>query len=135
MKYESGPADTGGGKILVMHDNKTVIYATGIVLNFLGYSAECVKNGDEAIDLYKKAFEMNQPFAAVILGLDISGGKGAKETIKALLQMDPHVKAILSSENKDDPVVMEFEKFGFKDTVAVPYDVEKIKEILNCILK
>jgi len=135
MKCESGPADTGGGKILVMHDDETVIYATGIVLNFLGYSTECVKNGDEAIDLYKKAFEMNQPFAAVILGLDISGGKGAKETIKALLQMDPHVKAILSSENKDDPAVMEFEKFGFKDTVAVLYDVEKIKEILNCILK
>jgi PAS domain S-box-containing protein len=134
-KIESGLKDTGGGKILVMDDDETVRHAMGIVLNFLGYKSECTENCNEAIDLYKKALEMNQPFSAVILDLDITGGKGAKETIKELLQIDPHIKVILCSGYKDDPVVLEFAKFGFKDTVDVPYDVEKIKEVLNRVLK
>jgi signal transduction histidine kinase/ActR/RegA family two-component response regulator len=134
-KIESGLKDTGGGKILVMDDDETVRHAMGIVLNFLGYKSECTENCNEAIDLYKKALEMNQPFSAVILDLDITGGKGAKETIKELLQIDPHIKVILCSGYKDDPVVLEFAKFGFKDTVDVPYDMEKIKEVLNRVLK
>ncbi|MEI8172893.1 MAG: PAS domain S-box protein [Deltaproteobacteria bacterium] len=134
MKCESGSADTGGGKILLIHNDEKVLHATDIVLNFLGYNAECTKNGDEAIDLYKKAFEMNQPFAAVILGLDISGGKGAKETIRELLLIDPHVIAILSSGYTDDPEVMEFSKDGFRGIITVPYDVERLKKVLNTLL-
>jgi two-component system cell cycle sensor histidine kinase/response regulator CckA len=135
MKTGKYPADTCEGKILVMDDDEAVRHATGIVLNFLGYSAECVKNGDEAIDLYKKAIEMNQPFSAVIMDLNIPDGRGAQETIKELLQIDTDVQAILSTGYLDDPVILEFEKHGFKATVAVPYDVQRIKEVLNRVLK
>jgi len=134
MKTETGSADAGVRRILVMHNDETVLHATGIVLNFLGYNAECTNNGDEAVNLYKKAVEANKHFAAVIIGLGVSDGKGAEEAIKELLQIDPHVRAILSSGYTDDPVALEFEKFGFKEVVAIPYDMEKMKEVLNRIL-
>lgn len=135
MRSGMGPDYPGRGKILVMSDDETIRHATSIVLNFLGYSAECVKNGDETIDLYRKSLEMNQPFSAVIMDLYVPGGRGAKETIKELHQIDPNVQAILSTGYLDDPVILEFEKYGFKDTVSVPYDVERIKEVLNRVLK
>jgi PAS domain S-box-containing protein len=134
LKVEEEVADAGKGKILVMHHDETVLHATDIVLNFLGYKAECTKNGDEAVDLYKKAIEANQPFSAVILGLELSDERRTEEAIKELLKIDPQVKAILSSGYTDDPVALEYEKFGFKEAVAVPYDMEKMKEVLGRIL-
>ncbi|MCX5856244.1 MAG: PAS domain S-box protein [Deltaproteobacteria bacterium] len=123
-----------GGKILVMDDDDTVRHSTGIVLNFLGYDVEYSKDGDEAVDLYRKALEMNQPYSAVILDLNIPRGKGAKETIRELLLIDPHVIAILSSGYTDDPEVMEFSKDGFRGIITVPYDVGRLKKVLNTLL-
>ena len=123
-----------GGRILVMDDDDTVRHSTGIVLNFLGYDVEYSKDGDEAVDLYRKALEMNQPYSAVILDLNVPHGKGAKETIRELLLIDPHVIAILSSGYTDDPEVMDFSKDGFRGIITVPYDVERLKKVLNTLL-
>jgi len=126
-----GGVHTGGRKILVAADDESLRYATEIVLNFLGYSVECAKNGHETTDLYKKAMEQNQRFAAVIMDINIPEGLGAKELIKELLIMDPEVKAILSTGYRDDPVVREFKECGFRDIIAVPYDLDGIKDVLN----
>jgi PAS domain S-box-containing protein len=123
-----------GGSILVMDDDDTVRHSTGIVLNFLGYDVKYSKDGDEAVDLYRKALEMNQPYSAVILDLNVPHGKGAKETIRELLLIDPHVIAILSSGYTDDPEVMDFSKDGFRGIITVPYDVERLKKVLNTLL-
>jgi PAS domain S-box-containing protein len=144
MEYQVGKTETGfsflrGGKILVMADEKTARHSTGIVLNFLGYDVEFSKEGDEAVDLYRKALEMKQPYSAVILDLSVPHGKGAKETIRELLLIDPHVTAILSSGYTDDPEVMEFSKDGFskdgfRGIITVPYDLESLKKVLNTLL-
>jgi len=59
---------------------------------------------------------------------------GGRETIKKLLEIDPHVKAIIACGYSDDPIVSEFSNYGFCGTVAVPYDLEKMKAILNNLL-
>jgi hypothetical protein len=41
------------------------------------------------VELYRKARESGQPFAAVILDLTVPGGMGGKETAKKLLEIDP----------------------------------------------
>jgi PAS domain S-box-containing protein len=140
---QEGPMDTKnrepdfrrGGKILVMNHDESVRHATEIVLNFLGYTVESAKDGDEAVDLYGRAKDINQPFSAVILDLIVPEGKGAKETIRELLMIDPEIKAILSSGYRDDPMVSEFTKYGFQTAVEVPYDLEGIREVLNDLLK
>ena len=125
----------GGGKILVMDDEETVRNATGIVLNYLGYEVEFARDGSEAIHLYRKAKEKGSPFAAVIIDLYVPGGMGGKEAVKELYAIDPYVKAIISCGYTDDPVVSEFSKFGFCWTVEVPYDIDKMKEILSDLQK
>jgi signal transduction histidine kinase/ActR/RegA family two-component response regulator len=122
------------GTVLVMDDEEAVRNATGIVLHYLGYEVEFARNGSEAITLYKEAKDKGKSFSAVILDLNVKDGKGAKETIQELLQIDQQVKAVLTTGYADDAVVSEISKYGFSAAVAVPYDLEKMKEILNMLI-
>lgn len=135
MKTEMGYPFAGGGKILVMDDEEDVRNATGIVLHYLGYEVEFATDGSEAIHLYRTAQEKKQPFSAVILDLNVPGGMGGMEAMRELHAIDPNVKAIISCGYSDDPVVSEFSKYGFYGAIAVPYDLEKMKEILSNLLK
>lgn len=134
IKTEMEQSFTGRGKILVMDDEEAVRNATGIVLHYLGYEVEFARDGSEAITLYKTAKDKGQPFSVVILDLNVTDGKGAKETIKELLQIDQQIKAILTTGYTDDPVVSELSKYGFCAAVAVPYDLEKMKDILSMLI-
>jgi signal transduction histidine kinase/CheY-like chemotaxis protein len=124
-----------GGKILVMDDEEDVLHATGVVLKYLGYEVEYTKDGGEAVALYKAMKEKGQPFSAVVLDLYVPAGMGARETIKKLLEIDPDAKAIIACGYSDDPIVSEFRNYGFSGAVAVPYDLESMKSILNKMLK
>jgi len=134
IKTEMEQVFTRKGKILVMDDEEAVRNATGIVLHYLGYEVEFARDGSDAIDLYKAAKEKGQPFSVVILDLNVTDGKGAKETIKELLQIDQQIKVVLTTGYSDDPVVSEISKYGFCAAVDVPYDLEKMKEILSMLI-
>ena len=123
------------GKIFVMDDEEKVRNATGIVLNYLGYDVEYAKDGSEAVDLYRIAKEKKQPFTAVILNLTVPGGMGGKEAVQELLAMDPHVKAIISCGYADDPDILKLKEDGLCRSVDIPYDIEKMKEILDNLPK
>ena len=61
-------------------------------------AASCVK-------FYAEAMLSGKPFDAVIMDLTIPGGVGGKEAIKQLMEIDPSVKAIVSSGYATDPVM------------------------------
>ena len=72
-----------------------------------------VFDGKEAIKLYKKALKASEPFDVVVLDLTIRGGMGGREVIKKLLEIDPDVKAIVSSGYSNDPVMAFYREYGF----------------------
>ncbi|HEY7545498.1 MAG TPA: response regulator, partial [Blastocatellia bacterium] len=101
------------GKILLMDDEERIRTVTGQILRMLGYEAEIAPNGQEAVEMYRQAMEAGVPFSAVILDLTIPGGMGGKEAIKKLLEIDPDVKAIVSSGYSNDPIMTRFREYGF----------------------
>jgi len=105
------------------------------ILTGAGYEVEVTKDGAEAIEQYAKAKESGQPFDAVIMDLTIPGGMGGKEAIKKLLEIDPQAKAIVSSGYATDPIMSEYDKYGFKGVVTKPYSVAKIEKTLQSLLK
>ena len=125
----------GTGYILVMDDDENIRKCVRNMLHYLGYEVEVAKNGDEAIDLYMKAKESAHPFSAVIMDLTIKGGKGGKETIKKLTEIDPEVKAIVSSGYFNDPIMANFKQYGFSDVIAKPYEIEILSSLLDRIIK
>jgi PAS domain S-box-containing protein len=125
----------GGGRILFMDDEEMVRDAAGEILRRIGYEVEFAKDGAEAIELYKKSKESGNPFDAVIVDLTIPGGMGGKEAIKKLLEIDPQVKAVVSSGYSIDPVMANFRKHGFRGVIAKPYKTKEISKLLHKVLK
>jgi PAS domain S-box-containing protein len=124
----------GGGRILVMDDDRVVGEVAVKMLSHLGYQVEVAVDGSETIDLYKKSLEMNRPYGAVIIDLTIPGGMGGAEAIKKLLEIDPRVKAIVSSGYSNDPVMADFRQYGFRGFIMKPYMLMELKKILNQVL-
>jgi PAS domain S-box-containing protein len=122
---------TGKGKILVMDDEAMVREVLGAMLPTLGYEAEVAKDGVEAIELFSQAQGSAESFAAVILDLTVPAGMGGKETIEKLLKIDPQVKAIVSSGYSDDPIMADFQEYGFIAVIAKPYKVAELGKVLN----
>jgi two-component system cell cycle sensor histidine kinase/response regulator CckA len=124
----------GHGRILVMDDDELVQSVLGRMLTMIGYEAAYARNGHEALKLYQKAKDSGQPFKAVILDLTIPGNMGGEEAIKKLKEIDPQVKAILSSGYGDSPVMTEFEKHGFAAFIAKPYKMVDLSKKLRHVI-
>ncbi len=122
------------GRVLIMDDEAIIRIAAGRALTRMGYDVEYATDGEEAIELYTKAREESRAFDLVIMDLTIPGEMGGREAIVRLMEIDPDVKAIVSSGYSDDPVMGEFKKYGFRGVVAKPYDIGELIEILNKVM-
>lgn len=125
---------TGKGRVLVMDDDDVIRYLVGEMLLHLGYEAEIAAEGFEAIKIYKRAMDENRRFDAVIMDLTIAGGLGGRETINRLREVDPSVKAIVSSGYSNDPVMANFEEYGFSGVIAKPYKIAELSKTLHNLL-
>ncbi len=121
----------GRGHILFMDDEEFIRDLANSILTHLGYTVTFAKNGEEAIEEYTKAREQGEPFDAVILDLTIPEGMGGKVCIKKLKEIDPGVKAIVSSGYSDDPIMTTPEKYGFKAFIAKPYNIQTLSSVLR----
>ena len=121
-------------RVLLMDDDEMIRDMAKLMLNNMGYEVELAGAGSEAIRRYKDARQAGNPFDVVILDLSIRRGLGGKETIKALIEIDPDVKAILSSGSYDDPVFSNFGAYGFSAPLPKPYSMKELRETLEKIL-
>ncbi len=125
----------GQGRILVMDDEASLRKMVGRMLKNLGYESEFAKDGAETIEMYKEAKEAEKPYDAVILDLTIPGGMGGKEAINKLLEIDPEVKAIVSSGYSDDSVLANLQEYGFKGTMPKPFESRSLSKVLHEVLE
>lgn len=125
----------GHGRILVLDDDQIICTLAGSMLAELGYSVECVGVGEEVVPLYQKRKAEGIPFAAVIMDITIPGSIGGKEVIPLLQQVDPEVKAIVSSGYATDPVMANYRTYGFSAILAKPYMVHEMSKVLHDLLE
>ena len=121
-------------KILLMDDDEAISRLAVRMLKPCGYTVTTAPNAQEAIALYRQALDTGTPFDAVIMDLTIPGGPGGQEVIQALIVLDPHVRAIVSSGYAGDPVMANPTAYGFKGTVAKPYTARGLREVVAQVL-
>ncbi|MFC1712210.1 ATP-binding protein [Candidatus Poribacteria bacterium] len=120
----------GTEKILIMDDDEVVRELAHEMLSNIGYRVTVARDGSEAIELYRKAEDLEHPFDAVIMDLTVPGGMGGREAIQKLLRIDPEAKVIVSSGYSNDPIMMDFRKYGFSGVIAKPYRVRDLGKVL-----
>ena len=125
----------GHGKILIMDDEVQIRKVLGEMLEACGYNSQAVPDGDQALSLFRQAQDQGEPFSAVILDLTIPGGLGGKEVVKELLDLDPRLRAIVVSGYSNDPVLANYEAYGFKGRVAKPFNLVDLSIVLNSVLQ
>jgi len=121
------------GKILVMDDEEMILEATGHLLRKIGCTVEIARDGHEAVKRYREARQAGSPFTAVILDLIVPGCMGGKETIRELLEIDPDVKAVVSSGYTTDKVMTNYREYGFAAAVSKPYQPGDLSFVLQQI--
>ena len=119
-----------GGKFLVMDDEAAVRRAAGAMLRRLGHGVKLAKNGEEAVELYRKAMEEGRPFDGLILDLTVRGGMGAIETMEALRRIDQSAQGWVSSGHSSDPAMLDPERYGFVGALKKPWSTANLQETL-----
>ena len=121
----------GHGRLLIMDDDEAVRSAAAELLETVGYEVDTAADGSVAIDLYTQAIESDRPYDAVVLDLTVPEGIGGRETMTRLLEIDPRVKAIVSSGYSTDPVMANYREHGFSGVAVKPYRLAELTQTLK----
>ncbi|MBN2134767.1 MAG: PAS domain S-box protein [Acidobacteria bacterium] len=118
-------------KILLMDDEEMVRNTAFGLLRYLGYHVDICSNGDDAIKMYHEALKKEEAYHIVILDLTVPGGMGGKETMEKILSIHPEAIGIATSGYSNDPVMSHYRKYGFKNVISKPYNLEQLNKLLN----
>ncbi|MGE3063857.1 MAG: PAS domain S-box protein [bacterium] len=123
-------------RVLIMDDEKTIIETTEKLLGKMGYEVITSSTGDEALGIVKRAVESGKEIDAAILDLTVPGGRGGAEIVNELKRISPKCILVASSGYSEDEVIAQPERFGFTDSIAKPYRISHLTDILSkCLNK
>lgn len=125
----------GRGRVLVMDDEEIIRDVAGEMLREMGYSVEVTCNGTEALEAFARGRRSGEQFDLVILDITIPGGLGGQQTLERMIEIDPHVRAIVSSGYSQDPIMSNYRKYGFKGVAAKPYRIKELGDAVAAVLK
>jgi two-component system, cell cycle sensor histidine kinase and response regulator CckA len=134
-KVRSAPAIRfGTGRVLFMDDDPKICELTGAMIASLDYTHDVARNGDEALQLYRRYLNVKRPYDAVLLDLTVIGGMGGEECFKRLRELDPDVRAIVTSGYDDDEIIKRYLEMGFVGYITKPYRVGDLGRVLKSVL-
>ncbi len=124
----------GSGRILVMDDDEAIRLLAVNMLGFLGYEAETVVDGEDAVARYQEALTAGRPFAAVILDLTVPGRMGGREAGERILAMDPTARIIITSGYARERVLASYRQYGFAGILVKPFLAGEMDRLLRTVL-
>jgi CheY-like chemotaxis protein len=116
-----------------MDDEQSICRMVEDALTQFGYEVTVAQDGQAAIDVFSETLTRGGNFDAILLDLTIPGGMGGKEAIQHLRRLDPHVKAIVTSGYSDDPIMSDFQAYGFQGILVKPYKIIDLAKTLESL--
>lgn len=125
----------GAGKVLLMDDDELVRDVAARLIAALGHAVSTAANGEEAIALFCRARAAGSPFEIVILDLTVKNGMGGEATCGRLREIDPDIKAVVSSGYSDAAVLADHRSHGFSACLNKPYRLSALRDCLLSLLQ
>ena len=132
---DASTVPTMSGRVLFMDDEPSIRQMAPNLLRRLGFEAEVVGDGQEAIDAYMRARAEGRRFDVVILDLTVPAGMGGCEAMKRLRVIDPAVQVVVSSGYAADPVLLDHREHGFCGVVTKPYSLSALAAVLSRVME
>lgn len=117
------------GSALIMDDDPHVQSVLGKMLAKIGFKVDHASSSEETIQLFRTG-----TYLIVFMDLTIPGDMGGKDILLKLMEINPKVKAIVSSGYSDDDVMSNYTKYGFIGALKKPYTFEELLQLLQKIL-
>ncbi|MGC9092190.1 MAG: PAS domain S-box protein [Bacteroidota bacterium] len=131
LRMEEAPMSTGNELILVVDDEDTLRELVKDVLETYGYRVMLAGNGEEALQVYSKHKE---EIALVILDM-VMPKMGGRETFLKLKELNPKVRALLSTGYSQNGKAQEILNSGVMGFLQKPYQAEelaaKVRKVLD----
>ena len=121
-------------RVLVMDDEDMVREIARDMLLYLGFEVDTANDGEQALAIYRERLATETPVDLVIMDLTIPGGMGGKEAILKLREIDPGVRAIVSSGYSNDPVMADYQNYGFAGVVNKPFQLNELLQAVTQVL-
>jgi PAS domain S-box-containing protein len=134
VPWTAGAPERMNGRVLFMDDEEIIRdMAVGLLRRF-GLDVDCAIDGAEAVEKYRASFSAGTRYDLVIMDLTVPGGMGGLAALGKLREIDPAVRAVVSSGYSSDPVLANFRMHGFAAVVAKPYEAHEISRVLREVL-
>ncbi|HQO92218.1 MAG TPA: PAS domain S-box protein [bacterium] len=125
---------SGRGRILIMDDEFIIREVAGKMLKDAGFTVDKAVNGEEAVEMYKAAFNKGIPYDVIILDLTIPGGMGGNKALQKIKEFHKDVAAICSSGYSEDDIISNPQKYGFAASLPKPYLRETFLEVIRKVM-
>jgi PAS domain S-box-containing protein len=119
----------GRERILIVDDVQEQRDLAAAILGSLGYKAKAVANGHEAVEYFKA-----NSADVLILDMIMEPGFDGLDTYKAVLELRPGQKAIITSGFSETDRVKEAEILGVGKYIRKPYTMQKLGKAIREIL-
>ena len=123
------------GKILILDDDESILKLLTAMLKIVEYSTKLTKDGKEFMEAFSESLSNEQPYSALILDLSLPDGRGGKELISEIRQLDSKIPVFVSSGHAGDPIILKPQEFGFNAAIIKPFTLAELKNILDLNLK
>lgn len=110
-----------GEKILVVDDEERQREIASGILNRLGYTAEAVSSGEEAIEYVKE-----NPVDLIVLDMVMPKGINGRKTYEEIIKIRPGQKAIIASGYAKTKEVDKAQELGAGKYIKKPYTLPKV---------
>ena len=137
-KVEDRPEKTSAvqaARVMVMDDEEMLRALASSQLLILGHEPILVADGEQAINRYQELQDSGIPVDLVIMDLTIPGGMGGEEAVGKLLQLDAGARIIVASGYSNDPVIANYQEYGFCAAITKPFDLAELSRAIESALK
>ena len=115
--------------IMLAEDEVVVRDVCSTMLEHLGHRVVVARDGEEAVELYKK-------HAPDLVFLDLTMPKlSGEEALKLILEHDPEAKVVISSGHPKDAYCQKLLEMGARLYLQKPYRIKEVKETIEKVME
>ena len=130
----STPPASHTPRILVLDDEDAICALVATALNSMGFEVTEATSAAHALRACTDAMKEGNAYDLVISDLSLPGDMSGSDAVSRLRDIDPRIKAIVSSGYENDPIMSDCQKHGFAAAMAKPYDIAKLGRTVREVL-